>query len=263
MKTIVVDDEKIMLEKFNCISSEIKDLEIVGNFHNSEEAMEYAKANTVDLAILDVAMPGMDGIELGKSLKETRRDILLVYISAYAQFIKESNWIGADYFIVKPYERQTIEMMMEKMRLLKRRPEKDVYIHTFGKFNVLVKGKPVRLSGKAKEILALVVTRRGKEMSNEEIYNTIWEDREYSNEKMKVFHNALKRLRLALEAAELQDLLVSTSNGQMVNVSMFDCDYYNWKDGVTDDKSRFEGEFMSEYSWGEVLLAEILKKLWT
>ena len=100
-------------------------------------------------------------------------------------------------------------------------------------------------------------------MSNEEIYNTIWEDREYSNEKMKVFHNALKRLRLALEAAELQDLLVSTSNGQMVNVSMFDCDYYNWKDGVTDDKSRFEEEFMSEYSWGEVLLAEILKKLWT
>ncbi|MGN0701961.1 MAG: response regulator transcription factor [Lentihominibacter sp.] len=262
MKTMIVDDERIMLDSFNRISSGIEDLEIVGSFQNTAEALKFAKANAIELAILDVVMPGMNGIELGRELKKARKDILLVYISAYAQFIKESNWIGADYYIVKPYERETIEMMMEKMRLLKRRQEKDVYIHTFGKFNVMVKGKPIKLNGKAKEILALIVTRRGKELSNEEIYSTIWEDREYSNEKMKVFHNALKRLRLALEAAGLQDLLISTSNGQMVNVSMFDCDYYNWKDGIADEKSTFEGEFMSDYSWGEVILAEILGEQW-
>ena len=65
----------------------------------------------------------------------------------------------------------------------------------FGRFNVLKNGVPIALRGKAKEILALVATRCGKEISNEEIYSVIWEGREYSNVKMKVYYNALKKVK--------------------------------------------------------------------
>lgn len=258
MKAIIVDDEVIMLRSFMRLSSGINGLNVVEQFSYPEDALEYVEQHKVDLAMLDVRMPGMSGIELAKKLRELRPEILIVFISAYDEYIRDSNLIGGDYYIVKPYKRETIEMMVQKMLLLSQRLHKEIYMQMFGRFTVLREGKPIPLSGKAKEILALVASRRGKEISNEEIYSTLWEGREYSNYHMKVYYNALKRLKDLLEEENLSNLLISTSRGQMINTAMFDCDYYAWQDDDMEKRDRFEGEFLSEYSWGEYLLAEIM-----
>ncbi|MBQ8994862.1 MAG: winged helix-turn-helix domain-containing protein [Oscillospiraceae bacterium] len=116
-----------------------------------------------------------------------------------------------------------------------------------------MKEKPIALRGKAKEILALIVSRRGKEISNEEIYRTVWENRPYSNSNMTVYYNALRRLRDALEEFGIRDLLISTARGQMVDVSRFDCDYYDWLDGETSGEGVQLEDLFSEYSWSEYL----------
>ena len=258
MKTIIVDDEPIMLKSFKRLSSGIEGLNIIGEFTYPEEALEYARNHDVELAILDIAMPGMTGIELAGKLKEHRPDMLIVFITAYDNYVRDSNEVGADYYIIKPYRREVIEQMAKRMSLLARNQRKDIFIQTFGRFLVLKDGKPIALSGKAKEILAIVVTRRGKEISNEEIYSTSWEDRPYGNVEMKVYYNALKRLKDALAEAGLSELLRSTTRGQTVNTELFDCDYYAWQDNNMSDRDKFTGEFMSEYSWGEYILADIL-----
>lgn len=260
MKTIVVDDEAIMLQSFHRLSAGIDAIRLVGEFQYPEEALEYAKNNTVELAILDISMPGMTGLELAEKLREHYPNILIVFITAYDEYIRESNQLGADDYIVKPYRRETIEKMAERMSLLSRRLQKSIYVQTFGNFLVFKNGEPVPLKGKAKEILALIVTRRGKEISNEEIYSTIWENREYSNVNMKVYYNALKRLRDALDEYGMSDLLKSTARGQTVNTELFDCDYYSWQDKNLSERDKFQGQFMYEYSWGEYILADILNE---
>lgn len=150
-----------------------------------------------------------------------------------------------------------LEQTVEKLRFLIQRQQKEIYIQTFGRFQVLRNGIPIPISGKSKEILALVVTRRGKEISNEEIYSTIWEDRPYGNVEMTVYYNALRKLKRKLKEVSLEGLLISTYRGQMINTSMFDCDYYAWQDKNMGARDRFEGDFMSEYSWGEYILSQI------
>lgn len=258
MRAIIVDDEKLMLKRFVRLSEGIHDLHIVGEFDSSCDALDYALKNPVELAFLDVAMPIMNGIELAKRLRDIRRDILIVFVSAYEEYIWDSNQIGGDYYIIKPYNRETLEMVMERVRLMSHRQRKEVYIQTFGRFVVLRDGKPLPFTGKAKEILALTVTRRGREISNEELYSTIWENRSYSNENMSVFYNALCRLKRTLKELGLEKLLISTAHGQMVNTELFDCDYYSWQDKNTEKRDRFDGEFMSEYSWGEYILADMV-----
>ena len=140
------------------------------------------------------------------------------------------------------------------------RQHKEIYIQTFGRFIVKKDNIPVNLTGKAKEILALIVIKHGKEISNEEIYGIVWENRPYSNVNMTVFYNALRRLKTALNSAGIGDLLISTARGQMVNTDLFDCDYYAWKEQKMELRDRFEGEFLSEYTWGESILADILMK---
>ncbi len=258
MRAIIVDDERLMLKRFSRLSSGIPDLHIVGQFESAQDALAYAKNNPVELACLDVAMPVMNGIELARELRRIRSDILIVFISAYDDYLWDFNQIGGDYYIIKPYKRETLEMAMNRIRLLGQRQQKELYIQTFGTFNVLRNGKPLPFTGKAKEILAVIVTRRGKEISNEEIFSTIWEGREYSNANMSVYYNALRRLKQTLASEGLTELLFSTTRGQMINTSMFDCDYYAWQDKNMGSRDKFEGEFLTEYSWGEYLLANML-----
>lgn len=90
----------------------------------------------------------------------------------------------------------------------------------------------------------------------------MWEGRPYSNSKMTVYYNAMHRLKQALRKAGAEELIISTAHGQMANTELFDCDYYDWLDGRKDKGEAFEGEFMSEYSWGEYLLRDIVEKLY-
>ena len=257
MRAIIVDDEAIMLRRFTRVSEGIKDLCLVGQFDSAEDALQYAEKNPVELAFLDVDMPIMNGLELARRLRKMRSDMLIVFVTAYDEYIWDSNQIGGDDYIVKPFSREVLEKSMDRIRLLAKRQEKILYVHTFGRFFVSRDGKPIRLTGKAKEILALLVVYRGKEVSNETIFNTLWEGREYSNASMIVYFNALRRLKQALTQAGIRSLLISNTHGQLVNTDLFDCDYYAWMDGHAGIRDRFDGEFLSEYSWGESFLAQL------
>ena len=261
MKAIIVDDEPLMIHKFIRLTADIEDLCVIGKFDNGEEALAFAENNQIEAAFLDIEMAKTNGISLAKKLREMRNDILIVFVTAHDEYIKDANEMSGDYYIIKPYTKETLLNMMEKLRLLSARQKKAIYIQTFGRFLVKKDGVPIRITGKAKEILALIVSRCGKEISNEEIYNTIWEGRPYSNSHMSVYYNALRRLKSALAAAEIGDILVPTSRGQTVNTALFDCDYYSWKN-KSSEKKAFEGEFLSEYSWGEYILAENMDEEW-
>lgn len=258
MRAIIVDDEPIMIKGFIRMSASIEDLQIVGRFQKPLEALAFAKENSIDIAFLDARMPKMSGIELAEHLREIDPKVLIVFLSAYGEYVLDSNRIGADYYIMKPYTEETLELAMERMRLLAARQRKRLFAQTFGRFILFRGDEPVPLTGKAKEILAFVVVRRGKEASNEEIYSALWEGRPYSNQLMKVYYNALSRLKAALAEKSLSDLLISTPRGQIINTAMLDCDYYDWQDKTSTDRDRFEGEFLAEYSWGEQMLAEII-----
>lgn len=260
MRTIVVDDEVLMLKRFNRLSKGIPDLKIVGQFECAEDALHFAEANPIDLAFLDVEMPIMNGIDLARALRKIREDMLIVFVSAYDNYLWDFNQVGGDYYIMKPYNADVLRMAMDRIRLMARRQQKELYIQTFGNFLVLKKGVPLPLEGKAKEILALAVAKRGKEISNEELYSIIWEGRQFSNAHMTVFYNALRRLKLVLKRENIEYLLFSTAHGQMVNTECFDCDYYAWQDKNMGQRDRFEGEFMVEYSWGEYILPSILNE---
>lgn len=249
-----------MRKKFERLSSEIEDLHVLAYFDNAREAVAFVRDNPVEAAFLDVEMPCGNGIGLAKELRKIRPDIMIVFVTAHDRYIAESNRIKADYYLVKPYTAELLELVMENLRILVQRQRKDIFVQTFGRFVVKKENRPVKLVGRAKEILALVITRRGREISNEEIYRTLWETRNFSHADMGVYYNALRRLRKALKDAEIEDILITTERGQMANTELFDCDYYKWLDKNMEAHERFQGEFLTEYSWGESILAEIVHK---
>ena len=143
MKAIIVDDEQLMLKKFERIASYFYDLMIVGKFESADDAIAFAENEIVDVAFVDIDMPIKNGIELARELREIRSDIIIVFVTAYDEYIADSNQIGGDYYLMKPYNRETFSIMMEKIRILASRQSKDVYAQLFGRFVLKKNGIPI------------------------------------------------------------------------------------------------------------------------
>ena len=127
MKAIIVDDERLMIHKFLRLTENITDLDVIGRFEYPAEAIDFMRENPVEAAFLDVEMPEMSGIELAKKLRAIRNDILIVFITAYDYYIRESNRLAGDDYIIKPYTAEILERSMDKLRYLASRQCRDIY----------------------------------------------------------------------------------------------------------------------------------------
>lgn len=268
MKTILLDDEPYGLKGFEAECEGIDEIEIIGSFRNPEDALQTAREQRIDAAFLDVVMPEMSGLELSDELRKLYPDIVIIYVSAYREYITDAiTGRGADYYLVKPYTAKEILSELDRARLLSVRQKKRVCVHTFGNFEVYLDGKPMKFtSGKAKEIFALLIDAAGESVTTEEAYTRIWEKNRYSYQCASNFRHALKKLRDTLTDAVVKEILQCFPHERSVRRDMIDCDYFDMLDGNPEAVKAWNGSYMEQYSWAEErkgTLFHIRKKLFS
>ena len=80
MHVIYVDDERPAIENFRFTVAKIQEISSLNMFQDGEEALEYVKNNTIDVAFLDMEMPGIHGLDLAKRLKKIDENIRIVFV---------------------------------------------------------------------------------------------------------------------------------------------------------------------------------------
>ena len=252
MKTILVDDILLDMRLFELKCADMPEFEIVGKFTNPAEAVEFATRNVVEFALLDIDMPGMSGIELAVKLRTLWPGIIIVFVTAHPRFAVEALRMKADYMVFKPFDRDDITDVLERAKLLQRRQEKRVHFHTFGYFEMLVDGKPVRFhSAKAKELMALCVYYEGRNVSIYDIIEHLWEDSDNKSTENTGYRRTIKELWDTLREYQAEDIFVRERGNCRIRRELVSCDYYDFWDGNPDAVSRFDGRFISDYSWAE------------
>ena len=261
MKTIFVDDELWMLKQFKTECSDIPDIEMVGEFTSAEDALEYALNNPVEFALLDIEMPGMNGVELARELRKINPEVIIVFVSAHSEYLADFINIKADYYVIKPYERQDVLDVIKRAKLLSGRLKKRIFIRTFGSFEVFLDDKPVYIRvAKAKELLALMVDKMGAILTPQEALDRIWEGRSYDSNSASVYRVNMKKLRDTLKEAGIDEILVDgNKRGKYLDTSRFDCDLYDFLDGDRKAVNSFNGEYMTDYSWAEARIGNLLE----
>lgn len=258
MKTILVDDELWSMEQFEIEAAGIPGIEVVGKFQSSEEALKFAKTNKVDFALLDIEMPVMNGIELGKRLREINSNIVIVYVTSYIDYVQSAYLdVRADYYVLKPYNRKDMEDVLTRARLLSQRQKKRVFFRTFGRFNLFIDDKVVHFSNnKAKELLALCVDHEGGVVTMEEAIDKLWEDRVYDKNVKSLYRKAIIYLHALFADNNAAEVFESVRGACYINKSEVDCDYFDFLDGK--DRAAFDGEYMFEYSWAEETVGRLM-----
>src|SRR5690349_4720972 len=102
MRCIIVDDEPLAREEIQELIGEVSQIEIAGVFSNALIAMEFLKANEVDLIFLDIEMPMVTGLEFAAQLP---KQILTIFTTAYPQYAFKSYELDAIDYLLKPIDK--------------------------------------------------------------------------------------------------------------------------------------------------------------
>ena len=124
-QVIIIEDDP-MVASINRQYVELnKYLKVTGQFSNGKDALNYLKDHTVDLAIMDVYMPVMDGVELLTEIRRLQKhiDVIMVTAATDASHVKKLLGLGVIDYLVKPFEyvrfNHALARFMEHQELLK------------------------------------------------------------------------------------------------------------------------------------------------
>lgn len=136
---------------------------------------------------------------------------------------------------------------------------KSVFIRTFGSFDIFINGRPVSFSSrKAKELLALLVDRRGGSITNREVLAILWPDSVPDDSTKQKCRKAAYNLSRTLKENGIEYILKTDGRERALNIEEVRCDYYEYLAGI--NMQEFTGAYLDEYSWSETTLAELMYK---
>ncbi|PIQ88616.1 MAG: DNA-binding response regulator [Candidatus Omnitrophica bacterium CG11_big_fil_rev_8_21_14_0_20_42_13] len=182
-KILIVEDEKdiVKMLDYNLKKENFRVL----SCGDGEDALKLASREQPDLILLDLMLPGIDGLEVCKSLKNERKtaNIPIIMLTAKSQETDKviGLELGADDYIAKPFSPR--ELIARIKAVLRRSRERDRLPEIFKAgdltidFSVIsasVKNKPIELTAKEFELLAALIKARGRVLSRDFLLDNIW-----------------------------------------------------------------------------------------
>ena len=218
---LVVDDEKEIAElvEIYLVSDGYK----VFKASNAQDGLDILDKEDIHLCLLDIMMPGMNGLEMCKKIRETN-NIPIIMLSAKSTDLDKILGLGtgADDYVVKPFNplELTARVKSQLRRYTQLNPNSNVHETvkneisirglTINKDNhkVTVYDEEVKLTPIEFDILYLLASNPGKVFSTDEIFEKVWNEKVYEANNTVMVH--IRRLRGKMKEDERQDKIITT-----------------------------------------------------
>lgn len=120
MKLVIVDDEKPARDRLRQIVADLDDVEVVGEAANGVEALAMVGEHSPDVVLLDIRMPGMDGIETAHHLNELESPPAVIFATAYDEYAIQAFEAQAIGYVLKPVRRERLAKALQQAGRLSR-----------------------------------------------------------------------------------------------------------------------------------------------
>jgi phosphate regulon transcriptional regulator PhoB len=217
---LVVDDEADLVE---LVSYNLKKEGFIAeSTSDGETALTKIRKGRYDLLILDLMLPGIQGMELCRILRNDPKTAYLPIIMLTAKGEEVDRIlgleIGADDYITKPFSPR--ELVARVKAILRRSKEKLVSEKVLKfeeleidreRYTVFIKGKLIKLSATEFKLLLFLAERKGKVFSRDQLLDAIWRDEAFVEPRTVDVH--IRRLRSAIEKDPAKPLYIKTLRG--------------------------------------------------
>ena len=256
-----MDDEPLILQGMVLtVRNAIPDAEIF-SFLSSRKVLSWFEENSADLAFLDIEMPELSGMTLAKSLHARHPELNIVFTTSYPDYAVESYHLRASGYLLKPVSEDDILREVENLRYLPdNKRSKKLRLKAFGNFEAFSGEESLHFRySKTMELLAYLTDRQGAFCSNGELEAVLWEDTPPSNKTGSYLRQLRKDLVDTIEMTGTGDVVELQRGKMRLRPEGVDCDYYEWLRGTPEARSRYQGEYMSQYSWAELTNGWLLR----
>ena len=215
-RILLVDDEPLIIKGLK-YTLEQEGYETLAAY-DGEEALEVFFANTVDLVLLDVMLPKLDGIQVCQRIRESS-NVPIIMLTAKGEDMDKILGLeyGADDYMTKPFNilevkariktilrRASQPVAAEKKKIIRVR---DLEVNIVNR-SVTLGGKEVRLTAKEFDLLQLFINNRGKVFSREAMLETVWKYDYMGDARTVDVH--IRRLREKIERNTSQPEFIFT-----------------------------------------------------
>ncbi len=182
-KILIVDDEKDIVKMLDYNLKKDGFRTVLA--YDGEDAIDFALRQHPDLIILDLMLPGMDGLEVCKALKKEDKTAKIPIIMLTAKTQEADKIVGlelgADDYVTKPFSPR--ELIARIKAILRRSEEKEKLpellrvgnlIIDLAKISVSLKDKPIELTAKEFELLRALIKANGRVLSRDFLLDSIW-----------------------------------------------------------------------------------------
>ena len=261
MNAICVDDEAQVLKHIVTTCRNMHLLDDVTGFTRSREALDWVQENPVELALLDIDMPDMNGLVLAERIRKINPQISIIFLTAFSQYALDAYDVHPTGYLLKPFD--PVRLRREVEYAVSDRPVKKlshITVQTFGHFEIMVDGEPIAFRrSKSKELLAYLVDRRGAGITRQDAFSVLWEDRMYDISMQKQMDVVIRSLRETLQKYGIGDLFELKNRNLRIFPELIDCDMYRFLAGDKEAVDTYFGEYMSQYTWAADTEARLLQ----
>ena len=255
MRMICIDDEELVLELIVSLCRELPQNPEVKGFSRTAQALEFLEGNSVDIALLDINMPDMDGLTLAALIRETSPETAIIFLTGYEQYAVDAFSLHVSGYLLKPvsFERLSAEVDHALAGRQRNKTEHQITVKTFGEFEILVDGQAVAFSRtKSKELLAYLIDRHGGSVTRAVAFAALFEEKPYDRSGQKYLDVIIRSLRNTLEEAGAADILQLQRGSLRICPEKIDCDLYRFLNGEISAINSYRGEYMNAYSWASI-----------
>ncbi|MEN2742177.1 response regulator [Microbacterium sp. X-17] len=118
-KRVVIADDDADIRGLMVIAANRAGVEIVAAVDNGQSALDAVNAGGIDLAVLDISMPGLNGVEVAEAIRggELTRSTLILMVSASVQLLTDHGIVAdrSDSFIIKPFSPRVLSERIRSM----------------------------------------------------------------------------------------------------------------------------------------------------
>lgn len=116
MKVIIVDDEYPARKELRYFIENYTDMDIIGEFDNGLDVLNFIQENTLDAIFLDINIPKLDGMLLAKTIDKFEKRPKIIFITAYDDYAVEAFNLEIFDYILKPYSDERIISMLHRLK---------------------------------------------------------------------------------------------------------------------------------------------------
>lgn len=211
--TVLICDDNMAIHSSLTSYLKAEGIEVVSAF-DGETALNELHRQNVDVMILDVMLPGMDGYEVCREVRK-HSDVYIIMLSARGEELDRivGLEVGADDYVSKPFSPREVVIRIKKA-LKRMHPKQEPKQLTLAELTILpdsyevyVRGQKLEMTSKEIDVLSFMVSNAGKALTREHILNAAWGYEYYGD--TRVVDSLIKRLRQKLSKGDVHFIIRS------------------------------------------------------